>query len=130
MRTRLNDISKLLPHCQKQQLLPRLLALALGHAKRPGAAPHVPRILPDRLHAALEEMYAILHLQRVERKAVVGFPERLQRDDVFEEHGLSVLVRGVVAVLVVVEGPCVLEGVGAHAPEHVHFCGVALGGDG
>lgn len=128
--TRLDHVRKLLADGQQQELLPRLLALVLGHPECPRTALHVPRVLPDGLDAPLEKVHRVLHLQRGQGKAVVRFPEGLERDDILEEHGLPVLVRGVVAVLVMVEGPGVLESWWPHAAEHVHLCGIALGGGG
>ena len=74
-------------------------------------------------------MHGVFHPQRVEWESIVGFPEGLERDNVFEQDRLSVLVRSVIAMPVMIESPGVLEGRGTHASKHVHFGGVALRGD-
>ena len=124
--TWLDDIGELLADGEKQDLLPCLLALLLWHAEGPRSAFYVARILPYGLDTALEEMDGVFHLQRVEREAVVCLPEGLERDDVLEQDGQAAFVGGARRVLVVVEGPGVLEGRRAHASEHVQPGGIPL----
>lgn len=84
---------------------------------------HVPRILPYRLHAALEEMDAIPRLQILQRELVEAFPESFDRDDGFQQGGQTILVRGGgvgrEGGFFVVEGPGVAEWWGADCAVHV-----------
>ena len=126
--TWLNHISKVLPNSHQQNLRPRSITLVLWETESPGPAFDIARIFPDGLDTALEEVDGVLHLERVERKAVVALPKRFDGENVLLENGQAAFVRTLFAVLIVVKGPRVSQRWWAHELEHVEFGGIALGG--
>ena len=109
----MDDVDEFLADCEHQDFLPESVGLRLGHTEGPRAAFDVAGVLPYGLHAPLEEVDGIFQLEGVEGEGVQDLPKGFGGDDVLLQEGEAAFVVLRLGVLVVVEGPCVLESWGA-----------------
>lgn len=86
-----------------------LLCLGPGHTELPASAVLVHWVLPDRLDATEEDMHGVAHVDAVPRVIVVYPIEGRDVRDVLVEDRKSGFVVGRLGVLVVPDGPMVLE---------------------
>ena|ERR1700679_2821377 len=70
-----NSLLQLFPYGHHADLLPEVLRLLLRYAECPAPALHVPWILPHRLHAFVEQVYAISQRQRCDIEVIEHLPE-------------------------------------------------------
>ena len=122
-RAWLDDVDEFFADGEHQDFLPEGFGLRFRHAEGPGAAFDVAGVLPDGLHAPLEEVHRVLQPQRVEGERVEHLPERFRRHDVLLQEGEAAFVALRLGVLVVVERPRVLEGGGAEVADERQSAG-------